>query len=247
MKIGFLITARMKSTRLPKKITLKVDGKELIFLMISRLKQCKSISEIVIATSTNPQDDILCEVAEREGIKFFRGSEDDVLDRLYNAAKKYGLDYVINATADCPLVAVDFVDEVIKKYRKTDADLITTSDLPVGLFFYGIKIAALKKVLEIKKGTDTEVWGGYFIKTGLFNVVNLEIPKNLQRNYRLTLDYPEDFEVLKAVYTGLGKDSFKKSAREIIEFLDKHPEIVKINAHCHELYKKRVEEQAKVE
>ena len=144
MKIGFLITARMKSTRLPKKVVLKIDEKEIIALLIERLKIIEIIDEIVIATSTNPQDDVLCKIAEREHVKCFKGDENDVLKRLYNASKKFSIDYIINITADCPLASHDFVDDVVNLYKETDADLITTYKLPHGFYIYGIKPEALK-------------------------------------------------------------------------------------------------------
>lgn len=247
MKVGFLITARMKSTRLPKKLTLKIDNREIIALMIDRLKLAKTLDEIIIATSTNPQDDILCEIAERENIKYFRGSEEDVLERLYYAAKKYNLDYLINLTADCPLVAYDFIEKAVKKYKKTSADLITCYGLPHGFYFWGIKISALKKILEIKDDIHTEVWSKYFNDTGLFNVLDMKIPSKFYRkNFRLTLDYPEDYKFFKELFNKMGKNTHKKPTQEIINFLDKHPEIVKINEQCEKEYKKRWDSQNKL-
>ncbi|MHA2292512.1 MAG: cytidylyltransferase domain-containing protein [Candidatus Hodarchaeales archaeon] len=247
MKTGFLVTARMKSTRLPKKLTLKINNREIIAWLIDRLKQSKILNEIVIATSPHPQDGALCEIAHRENVKFFKGSEDDVLERLFMAAKKFELDYIINITGDCPLVSFDFIDQVLALYRKSHADLVTTFKLPHGLYLYGIKVSALEKVLKIKNEVDTEIWGSYFTETGLFKVEDLDIPIEYQReNYRLTLDYPEDFEFFKAVFNGLGEETYRKSTKEIIEFLDKHPEIVEINAHCEGLYKKRYEQQRKL-
>jgi len=247
MKIGFLITARMKSTRLPRKLTLKINDREIIALMIDRLKQCKCVDEIIIATSTNLQDDVLCQIAQREHVKCFKGNESDVLERLYMAAQHYKIDYIINVTGDCPLVGYDFIEDMIKEYRKTDADLIKTIDLPHGFYFYGIKVEALKKVLEIKDEMDTEIWGDYFTETGLFKVVNMKTPQELiRKNYRLTLDYHEDYEFFQALFKALGTDTYKKSTAEIIEFLDAHPEIVKINEHCEEIYTKRFYFQKKI-
>ncbi|MHA2246020.1 MAG: cytidylyltransferase domain-containing protein [Candidatus Hodarchaeales archaeon] len=247
MKIGFLITARMKSTRLPKKLTLRINDREIIALLIDRLKLCKSLNEIVISTSSNPQDNVLCEIAKREKVKCFSGSEEDVLERLYMAAKEFKLDYIINVTADCPLVSFDFIDNVLDLYKKTNADLITTFKLPHGFYLYGIKVSALKKVLEIKDETDTEIWGAYFTGTGLFKVVDMDIPTKFQRsNYRLTLDYPEDYDFFKALFNALGKETPNKSTSEIIEFLDNNPEIVQINAHCEEMYQKHYDGQKKL-
>jgi spore coat polysaccharide biosynthesis protein SpsF len=246
MKIGFLITARMKSTRLPLKLTLKIQDREIIALMIDRLKLCNCVDEIIIATSTNSQDDVLCQIAKREHVKCFRGSEADVLERLYMAAQYYKIDYIVNVTADCPLVGYDFIEDMIKEYQKTGADLIRTFNLPHGFYFYGIKVEALKRVLEIKEERDTEIWGDYFTETGLFHVIDMNTPKELiRKNYRLTLDYPEDYKFFIALFNGLGKDTYKKSTEEIIKFLDAHPEIVKINQHCAEMFNTRFTSQKK--
>ena len=245
MRIGFLITARLKSTRLPKKVILRVNDKEFIRLMIERLKLCTILDEIIIATSTSPQDAVLCEIAESENVKCFKGSEDDVLERLYLGSKKYDLDYMLNLTADCPLVAYDFIEKVIHLYKKTNADLITLSKLPHGFFFWGVKPDALKKILEIKDDTDTEVWLRYFTETGLFKVVDFEVPEAYQKNYRLSLDYPEDYEFFKALFNGM-RNVHLKPTKEILEFLGEHQEIVDINLHCEEMYKKRWQSQNKL-
>jgi len=247
MKIGFLITARMKSTRLPKKLTLKIYNREIISWMIDRIKLCPIFQDIVIATSTNIGDDILCKIADKEKIKYYRGSEEDVLERLYEASKIYHFDYILNITADSPLVAYDFMEKMVEEYKKTNADLITNFKLPHGLYLYGIKPDALKKVLDIKNDINTEVWGRYFTDTGLFKVVDMKIPKKFQRNnYRLSLDYSEDYKFFKALYQGMGKETYKKTTIEILEFLDKHPEIVKINQHCEKIGQQRIESQSRL-
>jgi spore coat polysaccharide biosynthesis protein SpsF len=247
MKTGFLITARMKSTRLSKKLTLEIEGRQVIRWMIDRLKLNKAIDEIVICTSTNSQDDALAEIAAEENIKVFRGSEEDVIGRLYEAAKANNLDYVINITADCPLVSNSYISEIIKTYQATNADLVRTLDLPHGFFSYGLKVAAMKKVCDIKSSENTEVWGRYFEETGM-KVVDVEIPDSLKReHFRLTLDYPEDFEFFKAVYKYFGADTYKTNMLDIIDFLDQHPEVVAKNEHCGVKYRQRWEAQNKLE
>jgi spore coat polysaccharide biosynthesis protein SpsF len=135
---------------------------------------------------------------------------------------------------------------MIKEYQKTGADLIRTFNLPHGFYFYGIKVEALKKVLEMKEERDTEIWGDYFTETGLFNVIDMNTPEELiRKNYRLTLDYPEDYKFFIALFKALGEDTYKKSTEEIIEFLDAHPEIVKINQHCAEMFNTRFTAQKK--
>ena len=114
MKIGFLITARLKSTRLPNKLILKINGKEIIRHMIDRLKVSKSLCNIIICTSDNPQDKPLVKIAKDEKIDYFLGNEEDVILRLYNASKQFKLDYVLNITADCPLVSIEYIDKIVK-------------------------------------------------------------------------------------------------------------------------------------
>ena len=247
MKIGFLITARMKSTRLPKKLTLKIFEREIISLMLDRLKFSAVVDDIVIATSTNPQDDILEIIADKEKVLCYRGDEEDVLNRLYGAGTKHQLDYIINITGDCPLVAYDYIPDMIKTYKVTGADLITSFDLPHGFYFYGIKPAALEKVLEIKNSNETEVWGSYFTDTGLFKCINLDTPKSLKRSeYRLTLDYQEDYEFLSSLYQGYGREIVGATTADIIHFLDKNPKIVTINTGAADKYKERWAAQNKV-
>ena len=248
MKIGFLITARLKSTRLPKKLILKINGREIIRYMIDRLKISKSLNNIIICTSDNPQDKSLVKIAEEEGIDYFLGDEEDVILRLYNAAKEFKLDYALNITADCPLVAIEFIDKIVNKYKESNADLIRCLDLPHGFFLYGLKIDSMRKVCEIKKTNETEVWGRYFTDTGLFNVVDLDIPKKyIRKDYRLTLDYPDDFEFFKKIFEYFGKNTYRTPISEIIKYLDKNPQIVEINKYCEEMYKKRIKEQEKIE
>ncbi len=245
MIVGFVVTARMKSTRLEKKATLEIYNRPLISWMIDRIKLCDDLDHIIIATSTNPQDNVLEDIARKENIECFRGSEDDVAARLYEAAVKYKLDFFVNITADCPLFSYDYVDELISHYKNTQADLITSKKLPHGLYIYGVKTEALGKVIELKKVTNTEVWGAFFYdRPDLFNVIDLPLPDSLSRsNYRLTIDYPEDFDFFKKLFELLGKDTYKKTTQEIIDCLDQHPETAEINWKCEELYQKKWDQQ----
>ena len=158
MRVGFLITARMKSTRLPKKLTLEINRRQIIRWMIDSIKLSTFIDDIIICTSINPQDNILEEIADNENILVFRGSENDVIQRLYEASKYFNLDYSLNITADCPLVSLEYMNRIIDNYKERQVDLIRALDLPHGFYSYGLKIEAMKKVCKIKKGTNTEVW-----------------------------------------------------------------------------------------
>lgn len=248
MKTGFLIIGRLKSTRLPKKLLLNVEGRPIITHMFDRLKQCKRVDEIILCTSTNLQDDSLENLANHENISVFRGDEDDVVKRLYDASLHFNLDYITHITADCPFVDPDYVDTVVETYEKNSADLIRTLDLPHGAFCYGIKPSALKKVIEIKDSNDTEVWGRYFTDTGLFNVFDMPIINQLhcKRNLRMTLDYPEDYEFFKEVFKALYVPGKIFNLDEILNYLADHPEVVAINNDAEARYKVRWSKQSRI-
>ena len=248
MKVGFLITARLKSTRLPEKLLREVLGRPIFAYMLDRLKLTNRAGQIIVCTSTNPQDDRLVDLALAEDVAYFRGDEDDVLKRLYDASVAFDLDYILNITADCPFVDPVYADKIVDAYEATNADLIRVFDLPHGAYSYGIKPLALKKVLEIKDDRNTEVWGGYFTDTDLFNVYDLPVDDPLHRwpDLRMTLDYPEDLEFFKAVFTQLYQPGKVFSLDEILLFLKDHPEVVDINRHCEAAFQKRVDSQSAI-
>jgi len=247
VEIGFLITARLKSTRLPQKVILELNNKPVICHMIDRLKLSNILDRIIICTSTNPQDKPLVDIAANENIDCFLGSEEDVILRLYEASRKFRLDYALNVTADCPLVSLEYIEEIVNRYKETNADFIRCEGLPIGLGSNGLKIEAMRRVCEIKKSGETEVWGRYFTDTGLFNVVDIDIPPAYIRpDYRLTLDYPEDFNFFKKLFEHFGENTYRTSMPDIIKYLDENPQVVEINKHCQELYRKRWESQNKL-
>lgn len=240
MKIGFIITGRMKSTRLPKKLTLLLNGRQLIKWMIDRAKLVFDSENIIIATSTNPQDDILERIADEESIKVFRGSEDDVVERLYYAALKNNLDYLINITADCPLFGFDYIERYKELIDKYQPDLITGLDLPHGFFVYAIKTDSFRRVIELKKTSETEVWGDYFYSNpDKFNVIKLPVSDEEKRNYRLTVDYPEDFMVFEEIFKNFGDSTYMTSSKDIVHFLDANPKISELNSDCKQKYSDR--------
>ncbi len=241
MKTGFLITARLKSTRLPLKLLQLVENRPIFSHMLDRLKLAKRVDEIIVCTSTNPQDDPLIELAEAEGVASFRGDEDDVVKRLSDAATAFDLDYILSITADCPFSDPVYADRIVEAYLETNADLIRALTLPHGAFSYGVRPEAFRKIVEIKDQTNTEVWGRYFTDTDLFEVYDLPIENELHRQpgLRMTLDYPADLEFFKAVFAALYRPGEVFSLDEILRFLRDHPEVVAINRDCAAPFQKR--------
>jgi spore coat polysaccharide biosynthesis protein SpsF len=241
MKVGYLIIGRLKSTRLPKKLLLDIKGRPVIAHMIDRLKLAKKVDNIILCTSTNPQDYPLKEIAQDNNIDYHLGEPDDVLLRMLNAADEFNLDYILTITADCPFVDPIYADKIVEEYIDTDADLIRQFDLPHGAFSYGIKIESLRKIVALKDSSDTEVWGKYFTDTGLFSVLDLSV-KDAHHNrpgLRMTLDYPEDFQFFKIIFDKLYIKDKVFSLSKILTLLDDNPEIIQINKSCGQKFIKR--------
>jgi len=232
MRTAITITVRMKSERLPQKAMKSLEGKPVIEHLIERLKTAKLPDEIILCTSTNPQDNVLVGIAKKNDIKWFRGDEIDVLDRLLKAAKKYSIDFIVSTTGDNPLTDPHYVDKIIKKFKETNADYITCLDLPLGAFSYGIKVEALEKVVKLKKEKDTEIWSVYFTKSKLFHIEKVEVEKELKHpEVRLTVDTPEDFRFIQEVFKRLYKPGETIELREVIELIKNHPELCEINKY----------------
>jgi len=248
MKTGYLITARLKSTRLPRKLLREVQGKPILCHMLDRLKLARSVEQIVICTSPLEEDRPLVELARQNGVSSFRGEPEDVLLRLLGAAREFGFDYVLNITADCPLVDPVYADNIVEAYHRTGADLIRTFDLPHGAFSYGIRPEALQKITEIKDSEHTEVWGRYFTDTDLFDVYDLPIenPLHRQPGLRMTLDYPEDLRFFEAIFDELYREGEVFSLDDVLELLERRPDIVDMNRHCTKPFTRRLNAQSEI-
>lgn len=231
LKVGIFITARLKSTRLPLKAIKPILGKPMIGWMIERLKRA-NIDPIVLMTSTNPQDDPLVEIAQKNGIEYFRGSEEDVLLRIRDCARQFGVDLVISVTADDPLKEPIFIKKLIERYLETKFDFCEIKGLPDGCEMYAISVLAVEKACEIKKDSDTEIWGPYFREAGIFKCDILEVldPNIYRPYYRVTVDTPEDFELVSKMFEILLKEKDYFNVYDICELLDEKPDLVKINS-----------------
>jgi len=246
MKTAAFITVRMKSTRLPKKALLKIKGRTTIEHLIDRVKSAKLLDMVVLCTSTHPDDKVLADIAEENGIKAFRGSPEDKLDRYLQAAKKYGIEFILNVDGDDILCDPKLIDRTIEHFKKTGADCIVWKGVPLGGAPTGIKVKALEKVCQIKDEKDTEVWGGYFLDSGLFNVEYLKPDGPKHPEFRLTLDYPEDFEFFTAVFEKLYVPGKIIPLDEVVSLLEKNPHIVKINKRAQEKYLETLKKHTKI-
>jgi len=235
MKIGFLITARLKSTRLPFKIIKDLNGKTVVERIVDRAKEIKEISEIIICTSANPQDKPLIDIANKNDVSYFLGDEDDVLQRLLDAAKLHRLDYFISITADNPLFSIRYSNMIVDEMKKGGYDFIKLKGLPLGVAPYGLNTKAVATACKIKSIVDTEIWGRLLDRSEVFNVKTIESKGVLNRpELRLTLDYEEDYELFNHLYSNIPFTT-TLDLHNVIDYLDKNPEIAKINKNCIQL------------
>jgi len=232
MKIGVLITARLKSSRLPFKLLNDLNGKMVIERVIDRAREIQNISEVVLCTSTNSQDRPLVDIAKKHGIYYFNGSEDDVLYRLLTAAQFYEMDYFINITADNPLFSVHYANLVADSLRREERDFIKITGLPLGTACYGLKTKAVELVCRFKELADTEIWGYLINRPEIFNVKEIEATAELYRpGLRLTLDYQEDYNLINKLYHNISFDHVLH-LHNVMNYLENNSDLIKINAHC---------------
>ncbi len=231
MKYVITITVRMKSTRLPRKIFLPIKGKRYIDIMINRLKLAKRPSDIILCTSTLEEDDILIDIAKENNIKYYRGDSDDVMLRIYNGALKYNADVLVSTTGDNAFTDPVIIDMEIGFFEENNADYVFCKDLPVGIQSYIIRLSTMKDAINRKTAIDTEIWGGYLNRPEIYRVFEYKVVDQLycHPEWRLTLDYSEDYELFKKIFDELYTEGEIFSFKEIMTLLKNKPELIKIN------------------
>lgn len=231
MKVVAIVQARMGSTRLPKKVMKEVVGKPMIQLLLERLSRSKGLDQIIVATSTESENDELQTAVESYGYRCVRGSEDDVLSRFYTAAEMVDADVVVRITGDCPLVDPNLVDECIEKFKKNNVDYCSNANPPTypdGLDVEVFTFSALNKANNIATSSfDREHVTPYLSVDNSFTTGNVSNTEDLSA-LRWTVDEPEDFQVIKKVFEYFSPN-INFSWTDVLELQVKHPEIFLIN------------------
>lgn len=236
-KVVCIIQARMGSTRLPGKVLKDLFGKTVLEHLIERVKQSKLIDEIIIATTESEKDNAIVEQAEKSGVKYFRGSEKDVLNRYYNAAKESNAAIVVRITSDCPLIDPFIIDDVIRFFQENDYSIVTNAgnDLnqrtyPRGLDVEVFSFEALQKAFKYA----TENYQREHVTPYIYeHAEKIYYYKNNidYSNYRWTLDTEEDFELISMIYKLLYRGEHDFYFDDILKVFEQHPELSKINEH----------------
>ena len=234
LKAGIISQARMNSTRLPGKIFIEVRGKPMLKYHVDRL--IKSNIPIYLATTSNPDDEKICEFARKEGLPFYRGSEENVLSRYYECAKSNKLDIIIRVTSDCPLIDGTIISHALESYRNMrdlDAYLSNVQErtYPRGFDFEIFSFRLLEDAYYHASAPSDLEHVTPFINKNKSGKVNLKHFKNQKdsKDLRVTLDTPEDLSLIKKIIEEYHADTL--SFEEIVGIFENHPELAKINAH----------------
>lgn len=232
MKAAAVIQARLNSTRLPSKALLPLCGIPMIKHVIERAKAIYGVNTVILATGKGEENNPLADIAESCGIKLFRGSETDVLERYYMAASETDCDYVIRITGDNPLTDHISASAALEHAYKTGADHCTTSGIPIGTGVEVIKKSALEKAYNEGKEPHHREHVTPYIKEHpeLFRIEKyISTLKNPFNDLRLTVDTSEDFELMNSIYNKLFKGKPVR-LEEVINLIRQNPELRLINA-----------------
>ena len=239
-----IIQARMGSTRLPGKIMKELAGKPMLWHMVKRAGSAAELDKVIVATTVGPEDDAVEKFCRENNTLFFRGPDEDVLARYYLTAKEYKVSTIVRITADCPLIAPEIIDLGVEKFNAGRCDYISNINpgertFPRGLDVEVFSFDALEKAFrEASQPYEREhvtphIWQN---KKNEFKIGSMitATPSYARPQYRLTVDFPEDFQLMEKIYGEFYKPGKIIDIPGVLRFLDARPEIVAVNAHCEE-------------
>jgi spore coat polysaccharide biosynthesis protein SpsF len=236
VKIVAIVQARMGSSRLPGKVLREIAGKPMLVHVLERASAVRSIDQVVVATTTEASDNAIENLCLEKGYACFRGNLHDVLDRFYQAAKQFHADVIVRLTADCPLLDAAVVEKTVQGFIDSNADFAANRlpppfkrTYPIGLDTEVCSFAALQRAwTEATEKYEREHVMPYLYQVeDRFKVVRVENEKDYG-SWRLTVDTQEDLDLVRIIF-----DHFKEKPfgwMNVIQYLEAHPEIAKINA-----------------
>lgn len=237
MKVVIVIQARMGSTRLPGKVLKKILDKPMLWYLIDRVSRVEFAHEIVVSTTINPADDSIVDFCKDVGASCYRGSEHDVLSRYYETAKQHNADCVVRICSDSPLVDPFVVDKLIKIFTKGKGEYDYVSNTleesyPVGLHTEVFSIGALEN--SHSNATDPvereHVTPYIYRNPNIFKLNSVALDVDLS-NYRWTVDYPEDFKLVKNIFENIYPSKTDFDMFDVVNYLKHNPEIASINGN----------------
>jgi spore coat polysaccharide biosynthesis protein SpsF len=234
--VWVVVSARMASTRYPGKALVPLGGRPLLEVLLTRMAAAAGVDGVALATSMNPENDPLAELAARLGATVFRGREDDVLHRYLACARQLGAGHVVRVTGDNPLTDLETLERLVARHRAEQADYtyVPGDALLMGILPEVISTEALARSWERGEPRHRSELMTLYIKEHPeeFRIVTEDLPEGLYRpDLRLTVDEPEDVALMQALFERLGAGGRPVSTREAIALLDREPELARMNAH----------------
>ena len=235
-KIVCTIEARMSSTRLPGKVLLPVMGEPVLLHLLTRLKSVSSISEIVLATTINSNDDVLEDFASQQGINCYRGSEDDVMARVIAAAESVQADIIVEITGDDIIVDPQLVEQTIRMFMAHNVDYCSNSHIPSYPMGMGAQVFRLSTLKHSASMTDKPLDHEHVTlhirqHPELFKRIDLIAPPELHwPELGLTLDEPSDYKLLKKIIEHFTNNNPLYSCLDVINLLHSHQDWLTINS-----------------
>jgi spore coat polysaccharide biosynthesis protein SpsF len=236
MRIVATIEARTGSIRFPGKVLKHIGEETVLEWTVKRLQMAKRIDAVIVATTVNASDDQIVDVCKQKHIPYYRGSEEDVLERISGAARTMDANVIVQSGADCPFYDPDIVDQLVKIFLQGNYDYVC-NDLeegyPIGVNIHVLSAETLYEVEQLailqkdRENVVTFIWD----HTDNYRIYNLTPPSELRRpDIRLTVDYSEDLVFLNEVFKGIGDNSFRTI--DIIRFINKNSHLLDINKNC---------------
>ena len=226
-----ILQARMSSTRLPGKVLAIINGQPMILWQIQRIKEARSIDELIVATSTDQSDDALVEFLELNGVLVHRGPIDDVYERFRQVLKRLANSQtIVRLTADCPFTMPELIDEMVNKFESSDIDYLSNALVPTfpdGLDVEIFTRVAFTKLLELQLSPQEieHVTLGFYQRQGEFRISNFM--DSLDRSdLRWTVDYSEDLSFVRSVYSHFKGQETSFGYEDALQFLGANPQII---------------------
>ncbi|GGG25345.1 cytidylyltransferase domain-containing protein [Pontibacter amylolyticus] len=230
--VGAIVQARLGSERLPKKALLPLPfsgGPTLLQHVVTRAKAAQCITTVAVATTKRPADDAIHTFCQDKQIDFFRGSEDDVLERFYTSAQKYELDVVVRLTGDNPFITPATIDEAVTQHVAAGADYTITEGLPLGTNIEVVSFSALERAAnEATEAADREHVTPYIRREQGFERQTITCISALS-SLRLTVDYPSDYALANLLYAKLYHQDKLFSFADIEKLLQEHGWLANVN------------------
>lgn len=231
-KVAAIIEARMTSTRLPGKVLMEGCGKPLLQHMIERLRKSNHLDDVIVATTVNKTDDAIVELCSDIGCNYYRGSEDDVLLRVLEAAKAFSVDVIVETTGDCPFIDWRHIDKLIEIYQSDEYDFVsncTVRSFPDGFDIRVFSQVGLSEVNDISQDhLDHEHVAIYFPrhpeKYRCYNM--LASGEEKRPDLEVTLDELGDYKLIKNVFDALYQNNNDFSCVDVIQYLNNNPQLL---------------------